>query len=194
MPKGYIGRFSQQCQTCSAWFQTDPYSVKHGKGKYCSQGCYFSAKKIPLEERFKKYLSEKTGSGCIEWTGTLTTNGYGQIGNNGKMFQAHRVAYFLATGVDPGKLHVCHKCDNPKCVNADHLFLGTDKENRMDCKNKGRTARGESNGRKKINENDVLIIRQLAEQGINQVQIAKLFPISRCQVRNIVLRNSWAHI
>jgi hypothetical protein len=77
-------------------------------------------------------------SGCHEFVGPLNPKGYGKIRFAGKHLRAHRVAYQLAFGEIPKGLLVCHKCDNPKCINSDHLFLGSAKDNAVDRKNKGR--------------------------------------------------------
>lgn len=85
----------------------------------------------------------KTGqNGCIEWSGCLDRSGYGRVGV--KQIPAHRVAYRLAKG-EPGDMLVCHSCDNPKCVNPDHLWLGTHKDNMSDMTKKGRHAKQKQN-------------------------------------------------
>lgn len=81
--------------------------------------------------------TQAMASGCIEWTGPRDKGGYGRM-SEGKL--AHREAFALAKG-DPSGMLVCHSCDNPSCVNPDHLWLGTGKDNQSDCVRKGR-ARG----------------------------------------------------
>jgi hypothetical protein len=80
----------------------------------------------------------KTKTGCLEYTGFITLSGYGRLRNNGKKCLAHRLAYENTFGKIPSGLLVCHKCDNPKCVNLKHLFLGTNKDNFHDSVKKGR--------------------------------------------------------
>lgn len=81
--------------------------------------------------------------GCWLWSGATKGNGYGNFSLNGKTEPAHRAAFILFNGIEPGALDVCHHCDNRQCVNPDHLFLGTRLDNMRDCKAKGRTARGQ---------------------------------------------------
>lgn len=78
-------------------------------------------------------------SGCWEWCGKLDLYGYGVFKLNNKSYKAHRYSYVLYHGAFDTKLHVLHRCDNPKCVNPDHLFLGTNQDNIADKVSKGRS-------------------------------------------------------
>ena len=88
----------------------------------------------------------KTPSGCWEWTGSLTVGGYGQSRYLGKLWRAHRLFYTLLIGPIPPKTMICHHCDNPKCVNPDHFFLGDNQDNLTDMAKKGR-ARNQYTGK-----------------------------------------------
>jgi hypothetical protein len=98
----------------------------------------------PLRDRFEARTSRHAGA-CWLWTGSRSAEGYGSIRVDGKMRKAHRVAWELANGPIPagaGAHGTCvlHRCDNPSCVNPDHLFLGTNADNARDRQAKGRTA------------------------------------------------------
>ena len=85
---------------------------------------------------------------CWKWKGPFFQSGYGHYTLRRKEYRAHRVAYYLAYGQIPEESFVCHKCDNPSCVNPQHLFLGTAKENTQDMISKDRLnqSRGENKG------------------------------------------------
>lgn len=151
-----------------------------------------------IEVRFWKYV-KKTDS-CWLWIGAKRDQkrGYGTIvDNTGKNFRAHRVSWEMHNGQIPDGLFVLHKCDNPSCVNPDHLFLGTQTDNMQDMlrKNRGNQQKGEGNGRSKLTEKDVLLIRkQYASGGITQKKIGEFFGVSNVVISNVVGKKSWAHI
>lgn len=97
------------------------------------------------KERFLSRI-RKSESGCWLWTGHRYPNGYGQFYLSGKMVLSHRVSYRMHKGEISRGLCVCHTCDTPNCVNPDHLWIGTRKDNMMDMVWKGRAATGDRNG------------------------------------------------
>lgn len=98
--------------------------------------------KFPLlnESIVSRFLSKIKGGkhGCWRWRAGKTIWGYGQFWIDGKEFPAHRVAYYIFKKENPRGLFVLHRCDVRDCVNPDHLFLGTQKDNILDCHRKGR--------------------------------------------------------
>ncbi len=136
---------------------------------------------------------------CWEWTAGSYTDGYGSFWLNGRSVHAHRLAWILINGDIPDGLCVCHHCDNPSCVNPDHLFLGTKADNNRDRDNKGRRgdcgqSPGENHAQAKLTDGQVISIRFQYENGDSQPHIAAKYNISQSAVSLIVGRKRWCHI
>jgi len=133
-------------------------------------------------------------SGCWEWIGGKTSEGYGSIRINGKMIRTHRLAWELTYGTIPDGLFVCHHCDNRLCINPEHLFLGTHKDNMQDMVRKDRgnggLLYGERNGNAKLTKAQVDEIRSLKGKA-TQTEIAKKYSICQAQVHNILFNQNW---
>jgi hypothetical protein len=130
--------------------------------------------------------------GCWLWTGTCTTHGF--FGWNGKMANAHRIAWMLFKGEIPEGLWVCHTCDVGICVNPDHLWLGTPKDNSQDMKRKNRHCPGSRNGAARLNEEKVKQIKILLKEGITQRAIAKRYGVHQATIWRISKGRKWNHI
>lgn len=127
---------------------------------------------------------------CINWLGAKDKNGYGQTTYQGKQWKAHRLSYFLEKGsIGPNNL-ICHKCDNPSCINPKHLFEGTPLDNMRDMISKGRANHylSENNGRAKLNWDIVSEIRNSTE---SLRSLAKKFNISKSSVGFIKQNKTW---
>jgi len=127
---------------------------------------------------------------CWDWTGATQPNGYGVAGHAGKTCRAHRIAFELTCGKIPTGMVICHSCDNRLCVNPSHLFIGTQKENLQDAVRKGRTARGEKNGRSKLTNIGVKLLIAMVNAGIGKCQTAKMLGVDRKTVFNIISKRS----
>ena len=147
-----------------------------------------------IQERFEAKFTKSDG--CWEWEAGKFQGGYGSIKIAGRQHQAHRVAYQLYVGEIPEGMCVCHRCDNPSCVNPAHLFLGTKSDNMRDCENKGRRAHpsGEKHGRSKLTEEQVIEIRARRSEGARNIDLAKEFGVSRPTISHIVCYSEWKSI
>lgn len=130
---------------------------------------------------------------CWEWTGScLASFGYGSFYVNSIQIRAHRYSWQLAYGEIPNNLWVLHKCDNPKCVNPFHLFLGTTQDNTEDKVSKNRSARGEKSGMHKISNQDAELIRnRYAYEKITQLELGKEFGLHQSEISRIIHRKAF---
>jgi hypothetical protein len=160
----------------------------------------------PIEERLWSKV-DKTSSphGCWLWTGTkVYTKGgdYGQIYYNGKLWLTHRLVYALMKGEIPEGYEVCHNCpggDNPLCVNPEHLWTGTHRENMADRQQKGRTkgwagVKGEARKNAKLTKEKVNEIRKLAAQGSGYDELAEIYSVHPKTIESVVKRINWKHV
>lgn len=142
--------------------------------------------------RTRSIINPETG--CWEWQKPLHIRGYGQVCHDAKQVLAHRFSYETFKGEIPDGLHVCHTCDNRKCVNPDHLWLGTNADNTTDKVRKGRHVYGTKAHCAKLSDEKVLEIVNLVEGGMSQGKVAKMYGISQPVVSRIMSGESWAHV
>ena len=150
-----------------------------------------------LDERFWYFVDKKSNKECWEWTGSFYTSkcGYGRFSfsYNKKQYNmlAHRVSYIIHNdNRSLGKLFVCHSCDNPKCVNPNHLFLGDHKKNMKDMILKNRQAKGESHGNHKLTIDQVKQIKNLKGQFLLR-EIAEMFNVCLSTISYIHSNKTW---
>jgi hypothetical protein len=140
---------------------------------------------------------------CWPWKASTNKDGYGQFWIGYTFVPAHRYAFaYKSKQAIPKGILVCHHCDNPKCCNPNHLFLGTIKDNMEDKIRKGRQGnpmniiirRGSSHHNAHLSEMDVLEIRRLAKSGTKQIKLSKIYKVSTNQISLIVRGINWRHI
>lgn len=140
---------------------------------------------ITPEEKLKDLLSQTTDdNGCMIWTRCLNTDGYPHMLGNVKV---HRLVYELKSGEDIRGLCVRHTCDNPKCINPDHLVKGTPRENMMDRNERT------GNGWAKLTKDQVRAIR-LLDGKFMRIEIAEMFGVKPQTISSILLGKHWKHV
>lgn len=136
----------------------------------------------------------RSSTGCWEWTGRVDKDGYGRTTWAGRPWGVHRLSFSLFCGTLIDGRCVCHSCDNPKCCNPVHLFIGSDADNAADRDRKGRGPRGRKNHFAKTNEDKVREVKLLLAQGVNQTETARRCGLSRNTVHFIARGKAWAHV
>lgn len=149
-------------------------------------------------ERFWARTRQESGA-CWVWRGAVGSKGYPMYtfntpGEPARTFMAHRVAFYLGKGEDPGNYLVLHRCDVPLCINPDHLFLGSQQENIHDAQRKDRWPIGERHHSAKLTAADVREIRKLRSGGATFASIAARYSVSITNIQTIVSRQSWKHV
>ena len=146
------------------------------------------------QERFETKFSKAEDGDCWNWVASKDRHGYGMLWFDGRLQVSSRVAYQLYVGKIPSGLCILHHCDNPACVNPDHLFLGTQADNVQDCENKGRGVHpvGEKHARSKLTSAQVVTIREKREAGDSCAALAREYKVSPAAIYMIEHRINWA--
>lgn len=199
-----------QCANCNKdvfRYDCEINNSKYGRS-YCDSQCRVEARvkfRTPPSERFWRHVQRLSPDECWEWTGALQHNGYGQFavmpptdGNAGRTVRASRYSWELHYGEIPDGLLVCHKCDNRKCVNPNHLFLGTPKDNTQDMIDKGKSfgpntevgkerVRDANKQRRLLDPQQVMEAKTKREQGATVIALAREYGVARCKM-GLILR------
>ncbi len=144
--------------------------------------------------RFWPKINRQAANGCWEWLACTNPYGYGKFKIKGQYRLAHRLSWQIHYGTIPDKMCILHKCDNRKCVNPVHLFLGTRSDNTNDRHTKGRSARGSQNGRAKLTEDQVLCIKRLLAHDTSRQKLALKFKVGINAIDKIARGRTWKHL
>ena len=144
-----------------------------------------------------KYINKGREDSCWECNHCPDKDGYGRMCIDYKTIKCHRLVYELTFGPIPDGLFVLHKCNNPKCCNPNHLYIGTAKENNNQCLGEGRfiSSLGERNGQSKLTAQNIIDIKKLYSSGeYYQKDLGKIFGVKISQISRIINKKRWKHI
>lgn len=178
------------CAFCNNSFRVKP--SHRSKRRCCSRQCYNSYRRARFRIRFWARVN-KTEE-CWLWEGPRNHFGYGLFAFARQTLATHRVSFELAYGPIPSPLFVLHKCDNPRCVNPEHLYLGTQLDNMRDRQSRTGYPQGIKHHMAKLTENEVREIRRLYADGTSQISLAEQFNSDQTNISMIVNRKTWRHI
>ena len=187
----------KKCPQCLKEFNPKP---KRPRQVFCSRHCsgLFTIKRnhvsVPIEIRFMRHVT-RTAT-CWIWTGARDRDGYGCYDLEGHHTRAHRVSWRIYHGEIPSGLWVLHHCDNPCCVNPEHLFLGTHLDNMRDMVSKGRAHRqfGEECNFSKLKADDIPYILRLRARGLTYCEIAQMLGVRWQSIYAIMSGRSWSRV
>lgn len=177
------------------------YTVTNGNTKSCGQ-CGSRGRSSDSAPRDAQHFRDKlrassivNSNGCWVWQKAKIRTGYGRISVNRKLVYTHILSHRLFKADVPAGMCVLHTCDNPSCVNPEHLFLGTQQDNIKDKMAKGRQAFGEHGGSAKLSASQVLQIREMYTTGLmTKSAIAREMNVANSTVRSIIDGLTWKHL
>lgn len=145
-----------------------------------------------LPDSFWSKVDEPDSNDCWKWNAN-NLRGYGRFQFNGKSRSTHRLAAQDFYGAIPVGAHTLHTCDNPSCVNAKHLYFGSNQDNVDDRTRRGRSAKGEKANTAKLTEEAILAIREL--RGFMSTScIGDLYGVNKTTIRRVLSGEAWSHV
>ncbi len=161
-----------------------------------SRGQY---KALSFEDRVKIYTIPDPVTGCHNFVGPKDTGGYGQLRNKGQLILVHRWTWMRENTVVPSTVHICHHCDNPACVNPEHLYAGNNATNMRDKKERGRsknvpTGYAHKRPNAKLTGDQVAAIKLDLLYGKKQIELVRKYGVTRNLISEINLGKTWRHI
>lgn len=183
-----------------AWCGTTVTKTFDGRvRRYCTTAC--AGRRLPRTNAAARevFWSKVQVGGlfdCWEWQGANNGKGYSQFWYDGRLMLTHRLAYMWGHDLEsiPTELLVCHHCDNPRCVNPSHLFLGTHIDNMADAVAKGRMPGGVRHRDAKLTDAQIPLIRQQLAAGQSTYRLAKQFGVSQWAIHAIKRNQAWRHV
>lgn len=146
---------------------------------------------ITMSELLDKNSEPIPECGCILWTAAVNNNGYGVLGKKRGLNYAHRISYEIHVGTIPDGMHILHKCDTPRCINPNHMSLGTHQDNMADMVKKSRHVHGERAWKSKVTSEQVLAIRSSTK---TRKELAEQYGMTEGGIGCILRRENWKHI
>ena len=170
--------------------------------RFCSRQCSSKNRKIKDTEEYRSILRDRIKAKsnicmkteCWLWNRYKNKEGRGYCHYKSTTIPASRVSYIAFKGYIYENLDVCHTCDNPSCVNPEHLFLGTDQDNANDRENKERGAKGEKIKLSKLKNEMISEIRNSRRDGMSQQKIADKYNVSQTAISRVLSKKTWKHI
>lgn len=170
------------CKICDKNYLIRKWQFDNNRGHFCSRACESKHRWSRTKTTFKNNIV-KNENGCWEYA-VIDSHGYGVVWVNLKKIKAHRYSYERHVGPIPDGLLVCHHCDNRRCVNPEHLFIGTGADNNNDCMSKDRDRRltGFEHPKVKLTKDHMLQIKQRAARGEAAANLAKEYEVHRSYI------------